>query len=75
MNTLLNADLTRYSTSGKMPLFQKCLRRYQEAKNPMTKCIFKLGVFIFRKMNSIDISCSSHIGGGIIYRTSIWYNS
>ena len=65
MNTLLNADLTRYSTSGKMPLFQKCLRRYQEAKNPMTKCIFKLGVFIFRKMNSIDISCSSHIGGGL----------
>ena len=64
MEKLYDNDKARYK-SGKMPRFQKYLRKCQDTKNPILKKIFKL---LYRRSASkshIEISAQADIGKGL----------
>lgn len=72
VKTLLKADYERYCSSKEMPKFQKWMRKYQEANNPISKIFCKVLFVYQRKKNCVEISEDSNIGG-VIYRASVLY--
>lgn len=63
--SLLKQDMVRYARPREVPQFQKYLRRYQEAKNPVSKLIYRVLYSFFRKKLHIEISRDTQIGGGL----------
>ena len=72
-NDNLSADLNRYNSRKDMPKFQKWMRKYQGENNPIIKMIYKILFVYHRNKNCNEISGDSVIGGGIVYRPSIWH--
>ena len=41
-NKILNQDAERYGNSGGVPAFQKYFRKYQIARNPLSKFLYNV---------------------------------
>lgn len=63
MASILEMDKIRYGNS-KMPKFQFFFRKTQEAKNPLSKLIYKVLFVLFRDQKHIEISSNLEIGEG-----------
>lgn len=64
MGRLLELDKKRYGNS-KMPKFQAYFRKFQDAKNPLLKLIYRVIYRFLANRNHIEISSGSKIGYGL----------
>ena len=64
MGKLYDCDKVRYR-NAKMPKFQKYLRLCQDAKNPLTKQIYRTIYRMKANKSHIEISSKSNIGYGL----------
>ena len=64
MSKLLEQDKIRYK-DGKMPKFQKYLRKIQDAKNPLSRKFYRVLYALEARKNHIEISYKAKIGAGL----------
>lgn len=74
MTKILKQDAERYESISRMPRFQKFLRKYQTASNPLSKLLYRVLYRISARKNHIEIPRDTKNRSGIIYRASILYN-
>lgn len=67
MEKLLKQDIVRYKNSagGKMPFFQKALRKFQDSGNFLLRLFWRVIYKFSSKKNQIEISPFTKIGGGL----------
>lgn len=63
-NKILNQDAERYGNSG-VPAFQKYFRKYQIARNPLSKFLYRFLYHIYAHKNHIEIPRDTKIGAGL----------
>ena len=64
MDNLFKQDSKRYH-SGKMPVFQKYFRKYQDSKFFLVKSIYRILYLITKSFYNVEISPNIRIGGGL----------
>ncbi len=63
-NKLLAQDKMRYG-DGKIPRFQKYLRKYRDAHSRLLKILYKVLYVFSARRNHIEIPLATEIGGGL----------
>lgn len=64
MSGLLLQDKVRYGNAS-IPRFQRYFRKYQDAKNPLLKQVYRLLYRFSARRNFIEIPRDTKIGGGL----------
>ena len=64
MGKLFEQDRVRYG-QNKMPRFQRYLRKCQDARNPLSKQIYRLLFRLAANQSHIEITSHNQIGGGL----------
>lgn len=65
MTKILKQDAERYESISRMPRFQKFLRKYQTASNPLSKLLYRFLYRISARKNHIEIPRDTKIGAGL----------
>lgn len=65
MTKILKQDAERYESISRMPRFQKFLRKYQTASNPLSKLLYRVLYRISARKNHIEIPRDTKIGAGL----------
>lgn len=65
MTKILKQDAERYESIRRMPRFQKFFRKYQTAKNPLSKLLYRFLYRISAQKNHIEIPRDTKIGAGL----------
>ena len=61
----LEEDKNRYNALKEMPIFQKYMRRGQEAQNPFCRLLYKILFVYYRNKSLVEMPLDINIGGGL----------